>query len=173
MEVEVFPLDTYANGADDDPRPLDKSTATDTHSKEIPVDCREAPVASTCDSNKIEAKNDCLPVVPESEGAQIVVTNLDDGSTKILVQSPIQDTTITPLVADSSLNEENTSVVDLTIDSSCIELESTNLASYSEHDLIAAGFFNDVDSVLDLTAKIEHWNPYSMLSIDDDDDGIS
>ena len=110
-------------------------------------------------------------MVPESEGAQIVVTNLDDGSTKILVQSPIQDTTITPLVADSSLN---TSVVDLTIDSSCIELESTNLASYSEHDLIAAGFFNDVDSVLDLTAKIEHWNPYSMLSIDDDDDdGIS
>ena len=55
-----------------------------------------------------------------------------------------------------------------------LDLESTNLVSYSEHELIAAGLFNDVDSVLDLTTKLEHWNPYSVLLIDDDDDiGIS
>ena len=56
------------------------------------------------------------------------------------------------------LDIEDPSVADLSINSSQIDLESTNLAGYSEQELIAAGLFNDVDSVLDLTSKLEHWN---------------
>ena len=133
-------------------------------------------------TNREDIQVNCCPPEarasnPEEDGhgnrPLIFVTNLDDEPSMIISdQSPLHDRTITPLITDSLSSEVNISVVDITVDSSRIDLESTNLASYSEHELIAAGLFNDVDSLLDLTSKIEHWNPYSVLPIDDDDDGI-
>ena len=104
--------------------------------------------------------------LPQSDGSSTSNDVLTEKSLPVTAQemndeAPGSQSTLPTILvgtnqaSDSLLDDDHTNGADLT---PRVDLESTNIAGYSEIELIAAGFFNDVDSVLDLTTKLEEWN---------------